>query len=63
MSYATEVKQRTENSATTAGTVRLLFGLLMMISGLYFGLFSAGIGESLGFLSFLASPFVMVTDK
>ena len=42
---------------------RLIFGVLMMISGLYFGFFTAGIGESLGFLTFIASPFVMVTDK
>jgi len=42
---------------------RILFGLMMMLSGLYFGLFTAGISESLGFISVLASPFVMVTDK
>ena len=42
---------------------RLVFGFFMMFSGLYFGLFTAGIGESLGLLSFIASPFVMVTEK
>jgi len=42
---------------------RLLFGISMMFAGLYFGLFTAGVGEILGLLSFIASPFVMVTDK
>lgn len=43
--------------------VRLLLGIFMIFSGLYFGLFSVGIGESLGLMSVLASPFVMVADK
>ena len=42
---------------------RLILGLVMMFTGLYFGLFSAGAGEGLGFISFMASPFVMLTDK
>jgi hypothetical protein len=37
--------------------------LLMMILGLYFGFVSTGVGESLGFLSVMTSPFVMITDK
>ena len=62
MSYAAEIARET-TLPTLAEKVRLLFGLLMMISGLYFGLFSAGVSEGLGLLSVLASPFVMVTDK
>jgi hypothetical protein len=42
---------------------RLVFGFLMMLAGLFFGLFSTDIGVGLGFLTFLASPFVMITDK
>ncbi|HVE56430.1 MAG TPA: hypothetical protein VNB22_06345 [Pyrinomonadaceae bacterium] len=62
MSYANEITKRTDFS-TLAEKVRLVFGLLMMISGLYFGLFSTGAGEGLGFLSFLTSPFIMVNGK
>ena len=62
MSYTTEMKRET-NIPTFIGKVRLILGLLMMISGLYFGLFSVGAGEGLGLLSFMASPFVMLTDK
>ena len=42
---------------------RLLLGLVMLFAGLYFGLFSVGAGEGLGFLTVMASPFVMLTDK
>lgn len=62
MSYATEIKKKS-NVSPVIEKVRLLLGLSMMISGLYFGLFFVGAAESLGFLSVLASPFVMVTDK
>jgi len=62
MSYATEITKETDFS-TLAEKARLVFGLLMMISGLYFGLFSTGAGEGLGFLSFLTSPFIMVNGK
>jgi hypothetical protein len=62
MSYAAEITRKS-GLPTIGEKVRLLFGLLMMISGLYFGLFSAGGSEGLGLLSVLASPFVMVTDK
>lgn len=62
MSYATEMTRETDFSTLTE-KARLIFGLLMMISGLYFGLFTTGAGEGLGFLSFLASPFILVTGK
>ncbi len=42
---------------------RLLLGLFVMFIGLYFGLFTTGVGEGLGFLAMMASPFVMVSDK
>lgn len=42
---------------------RLLLGLFVMFAGLYFGLFTSGAGEGLGFLAVLASPFVMVIDR
>lgn len=42
---------------------RIILGFLMMFAGLYFGLFTAGASEGLGFLAVMASPFVMVTDK
>lgn len=50
-------------SPELAGSVRLILGLTMMIAGLYFGLFTAQSGQSLGLLSFIASPFVFLTDK
>jgi hypothetical protein len=43
--------------------LRVVLGFLMLVAGIYFGVFSTGIGVSLGFLSFIASPFVMVADK
>ena len=42
---------------------RVILGFLMMFAGLYFGFFTAGASEGLGFLAVMASPFVMVTDK
>lgn len=42
---------------------RVIAGFLMLIAGLYLGLFTAGASEGLGFLVFMASPFVMVADK
>ncbi len=42
---------------------RIILGFLMMFAGLYFGLFTAGASEGLGFLAVMASPFVMVTDN
>ena len=62
MNCVSEIRMQTIDS-DKVGKLRLLFGILMLISGLYFGLFSVGIGEGLGFLSVLASPFVMVADK
>jgi predicted RND superfamily exporter protein len=41
----------------------LLLGFLIMTAGLYFGLFTTGAGEGLGFLALMASPFVMVADR
>lgn len=51
------------NFSTLVEKSRLMLGLIMMFLGLYFGLFTVGIGEGLGFLSVMASPFVMVADK
>jgi len=62
MNYEAEMAGTT-NFSTFIEKARLILGLVMMFSGLYFGLFSVGTGEGLGFLSFMASPFVMVTDK
>ncbi len=62
MNYTAEMERYT-NVQTFVEKFRLIIGVLMMIAGLYFGLFTAGIGESLGLLTFIASPFVMVTDK
>ena len=62
MNYGAEI-ERGIYFSTSGERMRLLLGLIMMFSGLYFGLFSAGAGEGLGFLSFMASPFVMLADK
>lgn len=62
MNYATEIKSK-KGFATVVEKLRLVLGLSMMISGLYFGLFTVGAGEGLGLLSFMVSPFVMVVDK
>jgi len=62
MNNAAVIKRNT-NFTTLSERTRLLAGLVMMFTGLYFGLFTVGIGESVGLLSVLASPFVMVTDK
>ena len=62
MNYGAEKTSKT-NFATVIEKLRLMLGLVMMFSGLYFGFFSAGVGESLGLLSVMASPFVMVVDK
>jgi hypothetical protein len=62
MNYATGATNST-NFSTFPEKLRLLLGLSMMISGLYFGLFTVGAGEGLGLLSVLASPFVMIADK
>ena len=43
--------------------VRIMLGVAMMFAGLYFGLFTIGASEGLGYLSVLASPFVMIADK
>ena len=42
---------------------RMILGVLMMFAGLYFGFFTSGASEGLGFLAVMASPFVMVADK
>lgn len=62
MNYTAEMERYT-NIPTFVEKFRLIIGVLMMFAGLYFGLFTAGISESLGLLTFIASPFVMVTDK
>ena len=62
MNYGVEKTSKT-NVSTLIEKVRLMLGLIMMFSGLYFGFFSVGVGESLGLLSVMASPFVMVADK
>lgn len=61
MNSAIETKSNTKFT-TLSERARLLAGLAMMFTGLYFGLFTVGVGESVGLLSVLASPFVMVTD-
>jgi hypothetical protein len=62
LSEGIETGRKTANQ-TFIEKFRLIFGFFMLVLGLYFGVFSTGIGVSLGFLSFLTSPFVMVTDK
>jgi hypothetical protein len=62
MNYAAEITRK-KGVTTLVEKLRLVLGLSMMISGLYFGLFTVGAGEGLGLLSFMVSPFVMVTDK
>ncbi|MBX7172917.1 MAG: hypothetical protein K1X72_18240 [Pyrinomonadaceae bacterium] len=62
MSYTNEIKRNT-NVLTFFEKVRLMLGVVMMISGLYFGLFTVGVGEGLGMLSFMASPFLLGFDK
>lgn len=60
--YATETNGYA-HTPELAGPVRLILGLTMMIAGLYFGLFTEMPGRGLGWLSFIASPFVFLTDK
>ena len=43
--------------------VRIMLGLAMMVAGLYFGLFTIGASEGLGYLSVLASTFEKIADK
>lgn len=62
MNYSTE-KTNKKESSTLVEKFRVVLGLAMMISGLYFGLFTVGAGEGLGLLSVMVSPFVMITDK
>lgn len=62
MKYTAEMVRKT-NVPTFIEKFRLILGFLLMILGLYFGLFTVGMGESLGLLTFIASPFVMVTEK
>jgi hypothetical protein len=62
MNYGAE-KTGKAKMATVSEKIRLMLGLIMMFSGLYFGFFSVGVGESLGLLSVMASPFVMVADR
>ena len=60
--YATEIYGNA-NSPQLAGKLRLVIGLVMMFAGLYFGLFTEMPGHGLGLLSFIVSPFVILTDK
>lgn len=62
MSCAVEMV-KPPNFSTISERFRLMLGLVMVFAGLYFGLFSVGIGEGLGILSVMASPFVIVADK
>ena len=62
MNYRAEKREKA-TAPTAIEKFRIIFGFLMMISGIYFGFFTVGAGESLGVLSLMASPFVMVTDK
>jgi|GraSoiStandDraft_46_1057282.scaffolds.fasta_scaffold4431629_1 hypothetical protein len=62
MNYEGE-KTRKANISTGFEKIRLMLGLVMLFTGLYFGYFSVGISESLGLMSFMASPFVMIADK
>lgn len=62
MNYGIKITSK-KGFTSVVEKLRLLLGLSMMISGLYFGLFTVGAGEGLGLLSFMVSPFVMVTDK
>lgn len=61
--YANGITNGNVNSPVPAGRVRLILGLTMMIAGLYFGLFTEMPGQGLGLLSFIASPFVILTDE
>ena len=60
--YSTEI-YGSVNSPEPAGKFRLILGLIMMFAGLYFGLFTETPGHGLGLLSFIVSPFVILTDK
>jgi hypothetical protein len=62
MNYGTK-RARAANFPTLIEKVRLMLGFLMMVTGLYFGVFSAGVGQGIWVLSLMASPFVMITDK
>jgi hypothetical protein len=62
MNYEVE-KTRKANVSAGVEKARLMLGLVMLFTGLYFGYFSVGISESLGLMSFMASPFVMIADK
>lgn len=62
MKYSTNFERKTK-VPTFIEKFRLVFGFLLMMLGLYFGLFTVGVGESLGLLTFIVSPFVMVADK
>ena len=61
--YAKATTNGNINSPALAGNFRLILGLTMMISGLYFGLFTDVMGHGLGLLFFIASPLVFLTDK
>ena len=50
-------------SPVLAGKFRLILGMIMMIGGLYFGLFTEVAGHGLGLLFFIVSLFVFLTDK
>lgn len=60
--YATDIYGNA-NSPQLAGNFRLVIGLIMMFAGLFFGLFTEMPGHGLGLLSFIVSPFVILTDK
>jgi hypothetical protein len=62
MSCTAEITVK-NNVPTFIEKFRMIFGLAMLVLGFYFGMFSTGIGEGLGFITLMASPFVMVTDK
>ncbi len=62
MNYGSETKKKVNYSGAVA-KARLMVGLGMLFAGLYLGFFSAGAGVGFGFLSVMASPFVMIAER
>jgi hypothetical protein len=62
-SYSAPETYKNSDAPVPAGTLRFLFGLLMMFVGFYVGTFSEIPGHGLGFLMVLGSPFILLTDR
>ena len=62
-SYNVPETYKNNDAPVPAGTVRFLFGLLIMFVGLYVGTLSDVTGHGLGFLMVLGSPFILLTDR